>query len=471
MKFKKLKSALMALGILSLAGAAQAQTMIYVTGSTACRAAFYNACTAYATTGIFTNASSGTNVLYDPAGGGSGDSKIMYLGQMAGIGPVILNCSFTGSEAGIAAVAGQSLTQTLFPPTSTVQVGGDPNAANAGTAYALPGVPNPSFYVAAGSPTTGTHVPDLTMADTSQTVSQTPISVAHLTDYGVLGVIPFTWMKGYSSAPCAAWSNIVNVTTAVANQNLIVGDLYNACNYSGISTDTNFGVAIVGRNLGSGTRADCLLNMQVGINTPVQQYAWGANASLYPPSAPGTLTFNTNNSSGQAYASGQNLTSIYNDGFDSGAGVQESMNVDQAGANNTLGVVLIGYMGISDAKHATNDDNTLIGGSGSAPNSGKAVYLSFNGVYEGDQNVINGSYTYWGEEHLLGPVSPTTTQAAAGTAISTGFKNFLSGITLATGTVTSNPAQSYVLPTSIMQVKRGSHPYGSDTGFPVQGSF
>ena len=465
MKFNKLKSALMAMGILTLASAAQAQTMIYVTGSTAARAAFYAACTT-TSSGIFTNASPGTNILYDPAGGGNADSKIMYLGQMSGIGPVILNCSFTGSEAGIASVAGQNLTQTLYPPGSTVQVGGDPNAANAGTAYSLPGTPNPSFYVAAGSTTTGTHVADLTMADTSQTVSQTPISVAHLTDYGVLGVIPFTWMKGYSSAPCAAWSNIVNVTTAAANQNLIVGDLYNACNYSGISTDTNFGVAIVGRNLGSGTRANCLLNMQVGINTPIQQYAWGANASLYPPSAPGTLTFNTNNSSGQAYASGQNLTSVYNDGFDGGGGVQSSLNVDQAGANNTLGVVVIGYLGISDAKHATNNDNT-----GPAGYSGKAVYLAYNGVYEGDQNVINGSYTFWGEEHLLGPVSPTTTQAAAGTAVSTGFKNYISGITIATGTVTSNPAQSYVLPTSIMQVKRGSHPYGSDTGFPVQGSF
>ena len=472
MKFNKIKSALMALGILALAGAAQAQTTIYVTGSTACRAAFYNACTAYgAAGGIFTNANPGTNVLYDPAGGGSGDSKIMYFGQMAGLGPVILNCSFTGSEAGIAAVAGQSLQQKLYPPTSSVQVGGNPNAANAGTLYAIPGAPNPTFYIAAGSTATATHAADLTMADTSQTVSQTPKSLATLTDYGVLGIIPFTWMKGYSSAPCSAWSNLVNVTTAAANQNLIVGDLYNACNYTGIANDTNWGVAVIGRNIGSGTKAAMALNMQIGINTPVQQYAWGTPAALYPPSAPGLLTFNTNNSSGQAYASGQSLSSVYNDGFDSGGAVATSMNVDQADANNTLGVVVIGYMGLSDAKHATNNDNTLAGGVGSAPNSGKASYLSFNGVYEGDQAVINGAYTYWSEEHLLGPVSPTTTQAAAATAMSTGFKNFLSTITLATGNVLSNPSQSYVIPTSVMQVKRGSHPNGLDTGFPVQGAF
>lgn len=470
MKFNKIKSALLALGVLALAGAAQAQTMIYVTGSTAARAGFYAAAT---TTGyIFTNANASTNVLYDPAGGGSADSKIMYQGQMAGIGPVILNCSFTGSEAGIAAVAQKTLTQPLSYHASSAD--GNPNAASypSTTAYALPGTPNPTFYIAAGSTATATHVADLTMADTSQTVAQTPISAAHLTDYGVIGVVPFTWMKGYTSVGNSTWTNIVNITPTTASGALTVGELYGAWNFTGVTNDiaNDVTVAVVGRNLGSGTRADVFLNAGVGLFSPVLQYAWGNPTNLYPASAPGVLTFGTNNST--AYAAGQTLTCVYNDGFDGGGAVESSLNTDQSSLISSAGIILLGYLGVSDAKHALNNDNTGPGGSGAAPSSGAPTPLQWNGVYESDTAVAFGTYTLWGEEHLLGPVSPTTAQAAAGTAISTGVKNYFNAQALASGNIVSNHSQSYLIGVGTMQVHRGTLAgNGSDTGYPAQGGF
>ena len=107
MKMNKLTGALAALGLVSLAGVAHANTYIYLTGSTAARAIVYGACT---TPGeVFTGA---TTVL--PAGRGSGDNQIVYEGSVAGIaGTTDIICSFTGSEAGIASVAGQNLTQKV----------------------------------------------------------------------------------------------------------------------------------------------------------------------------------------------------------------------------------------------------------------------------------------------------------------------------------------------------------------------
>ena len=435
----KLTSALVALGIISLAGIAQAQTTVYLTGSTAARSIIYGAAT---TAGqIFTAA---PTVL--STNNSSGANTIVYEGNVNHVGTVILNCSFTGSEAGIAAVAGQSLKQSV----------------NGGT-YSLPGVP-PSFLTPASSYTVAAPLsaipgapanPDLTMADTSQAVSQTPQTLYHLVDYGCVGVVPFTIMKGYQSGTTdQAYNDLNNITTAQLNQ-LIVGPI-TANFFTGVSADASDYVFMSGRNLGSGTRANFLLNVQQPINNPVDQYAWGASlAALYPTA--GVLTF------AGSYASGQTLTEVFNDGFDGGSSVQKTLNVDGSGTANGFSahIILLGYLGISDAAnaHATQ----------TSP-AGSAIYLPYNGVYESDLGVENGSYTYWGQEHLLGSVSqsPTSNAGYTAAAIVSGIAAQLTSTGAGTKTGAVGPtysAQSVLIPKSLMQVGRNGH----DGGFPVQG--
>jgi hypothetical protein len=438
MKPNKFTSALVALGIISMVGAAQANTVIYLTGSTAARAVIFAA--AQAAGGIFTNATGGQVVSPSPNNTSSANT-IVYEGGVAGVGTVDLDCSFTGSEVGIQAVAQvAALTQTLA--NSSVGSGG------VGT-YPLPGA-TPAFLTASSGWTTtqtlpiagGVSYPDLAMADTSQSVSQTSKSLHPLNDYGIVGIVPFTWMKGYEATKDSSWTNLVNVTTAQINQNL--AGLISANFYTGNTNDTDF-CYIIGRNFGSGTHVNTLLNAQYGINTPVDQWAWDANYST-----PGVLAF------GGLYGSGQTLYEVVNDGFDSGGNVAKELEVDGSGS----GKIILGYLGIPDSQTA------VAGTSGTG--SGPAVYLPYNGVYESDSAVENGSYSYWGQEHLFGTHGQSGAALTVGTATKNGIVNYsIAHLGAATGSVLTNPnAQSVLIPESFMQASRGS-----DGGFPAQGGF
>jgi hypothetical protein len=444
MKNNKITSALVALGLVSLASAANANTVIYLTGSTAARAIIYSACT---TSGeVFTGA--GTVVS---ANNSSGASQIVFEGSISGIsGTVDIDASYTGSEAGIAAVAGQN-------DTTETALGQNVN----GGTYNLPGIP-PSFLTQASGWTTastlpiagGVSVPDLTMADTSQAVSLTPTTVEALHSFGIVGVVPFTFMKGYEKTPDSTWTNVVNVATPVFSS--FVGTANTANYFTGNTNDVNDSVVIVGRNKGSGTRVNALLSAgEYPVGTSVDQWAYASY-----PAGSGTLTFSG------SYAAGQALNEVGNDGFDSGGGVQSVMNVDSTGQ----GAVLVGYLGISDAAHAEADNNTGPGGSGSATGSGDASYLTFNGVWESDAAVENGAYTFWGSEHLYGVASPSPTDTTVGTKLASGIAaNLVANRDgLAPGAVgPTYSAQSILIPTSLMNVTRG----GLDNGYPTVGPF
>jgi hypothetical protein len=450
MKINKFTSALVALGLVSMASVAHATNpVVYLTGSTAARSIIFAACTA--SNQVFTGF--GIVISTGSSNTGSSANTIVYEGNIAGVGTVDLDCSFTGSEAGIAAVAGQGLSQNV----------------NGGT-YNLPGVP-PSFLNPANWTTSNAAPvplssisgapanPDLTMADTSQTVSQTSKITYPLVDYGIVGIVPFTFMKGYEATPDTTWNDVNNVTTAEINQ-ITAGPL--TANFvTGVAADSGDSVVICGRNLGSGTRANYLLNIQYGINTSVDQWAWGngATSSLYNGS--GVLQFSG------SYAAGQTPTEVFNDGYDSGGTVQKNMNVDGTGS----GVVMIGYLGISDATHAHNDDNTGSGGVGAASGSGAATFLPFNGNYESDSGVINGSYAYWGQEHLMGSVGQASTGTPGITATNIVHGIALQLISSGAGTKTgavgpTYSAQSILIPKGSMQATRGT-----DGGFPTQGTF
>jgi hypothetical protein len=464
MKMNKISTALVGLGLVSAASVAHANTVVYLTGSTAARALIYNLMTT-------------TNLLFNPhanvvAGTNANNSnQIVYEGTISGIpGTTDISCDFTGSEAGIASVANQNLTQDI--PLN-------PNDAGTGTdssTYPLPGVgtaaaffqPNGSGgWTAAGALPGGTF-PDLSMADTSQAVSRTPnTGSTALVDYGKVGTVPFTLMKGANSGPDSSWTDIINITTAAMNQALADNGALTANYITGNSGDTD-PVAVCGRNFGSGTRVNTLLNAaSYSLSAAVGQYGFNCG---YPTNAAtvGTLTFGSTNGPGTGpattfvavgapFASGGSIIAVGNDGFDSGGAVGQNMNVD----GNGSGIVLLGYLGISDAQKAVTDGNGGTAG-------GNGVALQFNGAYESDSGVENGSYAYWGYEHLLGQHGqlPGSNGGLVGTKMSAALISYLNTYsgTAASGNFSSNPSgQHLLIGNANMAVSRSA-----DFGFPTQ---
>jgi hypothetical protein len=263
-------------------------------------------------------------------------------------------------------------------------------------------------------------------------------------------------MKGYESAPDATYGRVSNVPQTSLAEAVVVGEALNAFYLTGNPLDAADGIGIFGRNLGSGTKVNMMLNAaQLPVNQAVSQVAFN---STYPAATPGTLTFNgPYGPAGAAVVE----SGVANDGFDSGSGVQKCLNVDGSGK----GIVYVGYLGLSDAKHAQLDDNTGAGGVGAAANSGTATYLSYNGVYESDNAVETGAYPWWGQEHLLGTAGQGAPATTVGDAIVTGLNAQLATIVNPGGNVTT-AFQNALLPVPSMQVYRTQ-----DYGTPVQGAW
>jgi hypothetical protein len=445
MKYKmSFTAALMALGIISSASAATTNE-VHVTGSTAFRGNFFTAATA-ASGGIF-DAPGGTAL---PAGANSGSSLVTYVGKIGGVN-YALECSWTGSEAGIANVDGVS---TLANP-------GLPNDGfGAGN---LPGA-STQFPKIDGTSGGFTGAGDLTLADTSQAVSLTkPPAHAALHDYGVLGIVTFVWEKGKNSsvsttdAGDVAWSHLVNVTEP---QMLVaLASTVNANFLTGNAADNAIPVAMVGRNAGSGTRANTLLDVQYGITTAVSQFALNSTYS-----GSGVLTYNViPNDEADTYPSvasslgntssfttTPNFVSVSDDGYESGGGVSACLSCDLAGSE----VITLGYVGISDAKAARD------GKSNTAPTPnqpGGAVFLTLDGNAYNDAAVVNGTYSFWGHEHLYGGTGHTTITDNAAAAIKTGIAT---GSGLGTGSASAQ--SSGIAFASMLADKPGS----GDTGYP-----
>ncbi|MGC9944027.1 MAG: hypothetical protein ABSE48_19545 [Verrucomicrobiota bacterium] len=442
MKTNSITSALLALGVVSIASAAQANTTVYLVGASALRSTIYQ----YAQIpGAIFDADKPAGIIL-PAGTTSGAANIVYEGYING-NLVDIDAYWAGAEAAIADAAGHQLTETI------------PANATLGTpAYSgnLPGVPgvflNPN---STPTPWTGALVPlssipgapsvaDLALDDTSQAVSYTPAATYPLTTYGAIAVVPFSFLKGYEKTPDAPWTNIVNVTTAQINTiytgpqpaNFVTGKLDTA--------DTNDSVVITGRNYGSGTRVNALLTAQVNLNATVDQ--WAVDPNYTTPGLLGTDTAYSSPSLG--------LVDVGNDGFNASGQAADQLAFDLTGE----GGILIEPLAVPDA--ATVHTSPPSGG-------GAPTYLSYNGVYESDQGVINGTYTFWGNENLYGShnQSPTSIQGETGLAIYNGLKAVLltNGAGTATGAVgPTYTAQSALIPETYLQVSRSG-----DSGFPT----
>ena len=449
---KLITGAMLALGLVSSARAVAtfgSTNVVYITGSTAFRAGVFE---------TLTNNSSAPSVfdvgtpVSNPSGASSGTSAYYVVGKISG-NYVMISVCFTGSEAGLASLTGNTVTYT--PPANTDL------ARPSATAVTLFGTPTPTGFkdpLALANATPGAAVPDLAFSDTSVAVSLYPN--ANVVNHGMVAVVPFVWAKGYSSAPDDGWTNFVNVTS----QTLPVefNGAQNLAFFTGIPTHTNK-VYLIGRNEGSGTRvntlADQFIQNAYGV---VKQYV--ASTAYYTNTGVLTLGDKT-----QAIVTnrlvngtaGVHLLSVGGDGFDSGSGVIGTLWTDTA----TAGLYTLGYSGLGDATSLRNNTYATIGGSGQL--------LTLDGVQENDGNVISGAYHMWGHVYLYGntaSASDTTVTAVAnalaGTTVNTtciGFSTTgsasiahgkLGGATASDRSLFINPA--------LMHAER---PSGSDYGF------
>lgn len=430
MKKNLLTSALLAAGIISQANAAN---VVYLTGSTAFRSVVYNSLNTSGAGGVFDSAPSITTYGKGPAPS-NGATWMLFHGNINGV-ETYIDCLWSGSEAGIASTASATPSQALDD--------GGP-LANVPPYFLVPDInvnPAPGSSSAPGSTQTNSTPTqaNLTMADTSQAVSltRTPALTPIGSASGIVGIVPFTWVKNQQNTGAPTWwSNLVNVTHEQLQVQLAIPQVVGF--FTGNNTDTNNYVYTVGRNKGSGTRVNTLADTGYGVGVPVDQFSIGG----FPTSDGVTLALHDMADWGTAAGS--------DEGYEGGGDVSKALaikgSVTQVDPiNGPTGWMAIGYLGIGDA---------TANGNGPTVN-----WLTLNGVAESNGTIENGAYSFWGHEHLYGQPGLSVTSPAynVGTNLAAIISTKLGG-SVATANDTG-------IATKYMHCDKGN---GSDTGIPAR---
>ncbi len=321
---------------LFLATLADAATQyVYLTGSTAARGSVYNA---IGTAGVVFQAA--PSIVTQ---GNATPSKCQYMnfsGQLVGDSSgtiTVIKANWSGSEAGIADIAGSGTQQVL-----------DDSAGSGATAT---------------GPFVSSSV-DLAMADNDKAFSKNP--TANITGVKV-GIITFKWVKQKGSNV-----NIIGVTDPQLRA-ILTGGSPEAL-LTGNNNDVNY-VYVTGRNSNSGTRVNAYGITGYGIFSSAHQIQVAAD---------GSMVKNSNNG---------DFTDYLGDyGYESGGDVAKQMGYDLSLATSqdviqgTLAhFSVIAYLGYNDASSAVSNGGTE---------------LSYNGLMESTALVQEGKYTYWGKEFL-----------------------------------------------------------------------
>jgi len=336
---------------------ASAQTVIHITGSTAYRAAVYQAISDTLASG-FVFGYSGTTA--------SKASQAIYTGTTkTGSISVIIKTSFSGSVGGISTLAANL---TIGPGGSYTGGGG---WLVDSTPQSVAGTPNaPANYDPAITA-------DVAMADCFQASAPAIYRTPKLTD-NIIGVVPFVFMATKGGTPIKG-----SVTTSTSLASEQVKDIFVEANLklhelSGNSGDTE-AVLGVGRDEDSGTRIQALacsaipvethLKQQQPVNDPTNTMITGAN--LWP-----VVTLN-----GIMYPTGDS-------GFSSGGSLATEINLPHASSYSTW---FVSYLGLNDAATVTH-----------------GIQLEFNNVAYSAANVEGpgasgfvAQYKFWGYEHLF----------------------------------------------------------------------
>lgn len=362
-----------------------AQTEVYITGSTAFRSAAENAILHIYDAGVQIAFSNNATTF-------QGANQSIFVGNING-SPVNVHTSWSGSEAGIQTVA--DATQTVnFLPDSTC-----PTNCSA----------NPGTSVATG---TDPHHPDVAFSDTFQSTSLFKGTVGTVT-YATLtestgtsaghgspvGIVPFKWCASSNAT-------FTNVTSQMIRQLYANGKTPLAI-FTGNNADETKPVIALGRNPDSGTRLSAFAESGVGALSTVKQYQ--------PQDSTGAIVKTTTGTVSQFAAwPAETINGIsvstFNSGYSSGGDLSKAMRATRDPSITIVGdanspftsanYALVGYLGTSDA-----DSNLL--NAGGPPNPG--IELSYNGVslgnvggnYNNVTALTEGQYTFWGFEHVL----------------------------------------------------------------------
>jgi hypothetical protein len=361
---KTLLAGFLAIGLVS---AAQAQTVVRLTGSTAFRGSTLTAMLNIMDPGF----------TYGYVGAVYTSSRwVIIKGDVGGI-PVILKTSFSGSEGGIHTVAG-SLPITYLPDNSPTSAGGTPN------------LPDPTG-------TGPSEIPDIAMSDTFQSTSfffgnyfgtNYPALNAANTTPGlpigqVVGIVQFKWIAGRGIP-----AGLTNMTQQLARNLFSTGKTAVAL-WTGLAADHGTSVFAIGRDFDSGTRLTFFAESGIGAKAVVKQYFPYDAANQVLKTAGGTIDHISLTPAGVIngipYGPG-------NGGYASGGDLAKGIN-NTPPANS----LVIGYSGTGDANsQITNNPGTGL------------TELAWNGVKLGtgappvdnSELIKEGAYTMWGYEHL-----------------------------------------------------------------------
>lgn len=438
-----ISAALVALGIVAQASA---QTpVVYLTGSTAFRSTVFAALSSTAGPGNGGVFDASPAVQYTTYGNAtaSGGSYMVFYGNISS-SPVWIDCAWSGSEAGIASACNTTLTNVDRLGNNIVLAGSPETWLNVSNVTV-----SSSGVVVSTNPPAGnvlfegnTHQADLSQADTSQAISWTPNTGGQtaLQDFGVEGVVTFTVARNTQPAPNSSWLNCTNVSLPQLNT-LFSSGFVPASFLTGNATDSVSTVYLVGRNLGSGTRMNVLGDSQYGAHKVVKQFSIGEGIEETPHQDILVLTNEGDN------------------GYESGGDVSKALGV--INTNNNTGSCqqadpfhggaswfAIGYVSPSDALSTANF--------GGAPLQN---WLQVDGVLSSDGAIENGSWWFWGHEHLYGRNGISGTPLTVGNRVYAAVQSQIS-------TLGSNPAgHDAAIATGFMNVQKGIN--NSDTAYPT----
>ena len=378
---------------LSAVGVANADE-IYLTGSTAARAAVY--ATMINPGSVFTTAPIFTGI----GGSGNGDTYMAFQGTLVGgSGTTIINCHWSGSEAGIVDVGTSGKTETFIPDSSIVGQVSNSDSTNA------------PAYVA--------HQVDLAMADNAQAYSPAGKNLYSGGLVGAeVGVVPFHWVRNNG-----LWTG-TNVTDSQIRQALNNGAKLAV--FTGNTADTNSYVYVAGRDNSSGTRVNAFGNCGFGVATAPHQ--------IEITQADGTMVL-------LATTVSHGITNnVYSGdyGQSSGGTLAKTLGVSTTTATDKVhggtGYSAIGYLGVGDY-------NTAI--------ANGATAVNYNGVPFSIAAVEEGSYGFWGNEYCY---QTPFTYSGQSSQIGIVFNNLTS---LTTG-ISAQADGSVVIPLSAMHATRSN---------------
>ena len=389
-----ISAAAVALGIVAQT---HADPVVYLTGSTAFRSTVFSA--------LSSGAGPGAGGVFDSAptyatfgnSSASGANYMVFHGNISS-SPVYIDCAWSGSEAGIASVCNATLTN-VDRNGNAIILNGSPETwlnvsnvtlASGGNVVSTNPVSNSGLFEGAS------RQGDLAQADTSQAISWTPptptLPQTELSDFGVESIVTFTLTRNVQTTASNEWVHCSNITLPQLNV-LFANGVVPAGFISGNPTDDDFSVYLVGRNLGSGTRMNMLGDSQYGAHKNVLQYSVGYGVEETPH---------------------QNLLVLTNEGdngYESGGDVAKALAItgscQQADPfNHGAGWFAVGYVGPSDALNTGNFGGEPVGN-----------WLTVDGVLSSNGAIENGSWWYWGHEHLYGRNGISGTPQTVGTLL------------------------------------------------------